>query len=91
MELKYIRNALEILQRYGVHRYEFMHVSDRARDLTGKNSKGTSDIDGLLLVPAVVQNVDQVEKANPPYHHINFLGIPYMLDLQLLLRCLSGL
>lgn len=76
VESKYISNALRILQRHGVDTYKFLHAPDRARGLTGTNSKGTSDIDSLLLLPAVVQNVDQVEKVKPRFHHINFLGNP---------------
>lgn len=74
VESKCISNALKILQRHAFHRYESLHSPDRARNLTGKDSKGTSDIDRLLLLPAVFQNVDQVEKIKPPFHHINFLG-----------------
>lgn len=44
--------------------------------MIGTNSKGKSDIDGLLILPVVVQNVDQVEKVKPLFHHINFLGNP---------------
>lgn len=40
-------NALKILQRHEVHRYEFLNALDRACDLNGKNNKETSDIDGL--------------------------------------------
>lgn len=44
--------------------------------MIGTNSKGKSDIDGLLLLPVVVQNVDQVERVKPLFHHINLLGNP---------------
>lgn len=76
VESKYISNALRIIQRHGVHRHEYLNAPDRARDLTEKNSKGTLVVDGLHLLPAVVQNVDRVETVKPPFHHINFLGNP---------------